>query len=222
MTRMARPLVIILLTAAFLAYSTRINAQYRSNQFDPLNPMGLPTDMRFCRPSTDFRASCQLPLMLPMLIGGVMTPQHRMPYWPQRGVYLGDSLTVGPSVTLAVNGVSGLPVGFAAPDPAQSMIIFSCDPGVVVRSVRLPLRLEAAQEYARSLGKTALAERMQADAALGFIEWLMFSGRVPGCFDDVLSLVGATREYVLDLVKEPIPHTLLALWEQWLREGGRP
>ena len=174
-----------------------------------------------CTPAASFRANCQLPLLVPFSVAGAPS-QQRVALYPPPGVFLGDVLTDGPSLALGLNGGTDASVGMMIPNPSQSNIVFSCNPGVVVRSVRLPLRLEAAREYAKSVGKTALAERMQADAALGFIEWLMFSGRVPGCFDDALSLVGGTRDYVLGLVKAPTPHTLLALWEQWLREGGRP
>lgn len=178
------------------------------------NPLGLSPGSTFsCLRGSDFRSSCNLPIMLPMFIAGVFTPQHRLPYWPLRGVMLGDILaTQGPSIS----GGGGLIVGVSQPDPGQSNILFSCDPGLVVRAVRLPLRLEAAKNYASRQGKTALAESITADSALGFVEWLMFSNRVPGCYDDALGLVVATREHLLALVKSPTPWQLIDLWNEWL------
>lgn len=112
------------------------------------------------------------------------------------GQLLGDVWTT-PSF---IGPFNGQPPAWPSPDQAGSYVLWTCNPGIQIVQVRIPLQWDLIMELTRKRNKRGQTERMSSDALPGFFQWLLTAPQLNTCPTSALDLVRRTRDAIMGLM----------------------
>lgn len=134
------------------------------------------------------------PIMVPwFFVNGQPGMSLRYPIVP--GQLLGDNWTT-PSI---IGPMNGQPPAWPTPDAAGSYVLWTCNPGIQIVQVRIPLQWDLIMELARKRNNRGQTERMSSDALPGFFQWLLTAPQLNICPTSALDLVRQTRDVIMGL-----------------------